>query len=239
MHEPSANVVLVTGANGALGRAVVQRLESGGRRVIALERSARGGCTLERQSASVLRLQASTEDAGALTEALTRAEAEQGALDGAVLTAGAWRGGHKFHEPAAAADYRAVMDANLESATVALRAVLPGLVQRRRGSVVLVGSRSGVRPYGASGDAAYAAAKAALTALAQAIAAEVLADGVRVNLVLPSTIDTEANRRAMPDADRSTWVSTDSLGGVIEFLLSEAARDISGAALPVYGRATV
>jgi NAD(P)-dependent dehydrogenase (short-subunit alcohol dehydrogenase family) len=156
-----------------------------------------------------------------------------------VLTAGAWRGGHKFHEADAAADYRTVMDANLESAQVALRALLPGLVQRKRGSVVLIGSRAGVRPWDAPGDAAYAAAKAALTALSQAVAAEVLADGVRVNLILPSTIDTPANREAMPDADHSRWVSTASLGGVIEFLLSERARDISGAALPVYGRVNV
>jgi NAD(P)-dependent dehydrogenase (short-subunit alcohol dehydrogenase family) len=187
----------------------------------------------------VLRLHASTSDAAALAGALARAEAELGPVTGAVLTAGAWRGGHKFHEPEAAADYRTVMDANLEVTNVALRALLPGLVQRRRGSVVLIGSRSGVRPYDAPGDAAYAAAKAALTALAQAIAAEVLADGVRVNLVLPSTIDTEANRQAMPAADRSRWVTTDSLGDVIQFLLSERARDISGAAIPVYGRANV
>ena len=78
-----------------------------------------------------------------------------------------------------------------------------------------------------------------LTALAQAIAAEVLAAGVRVNVVLPSTIDTEANRRAMPDADTSRWVTTDSLGDVISFLLSARARDVSGAALPVYGRVNV
>jgi NAD(P)-dependent dehydrogenase (short-subunit alcohol dehydrogenase family) len=131
------------------------------------------------------------------------------------------------------------MDANLESAQIALRAVLPRLVERKQGSVVLIGSRAGVRPFTASGDAAYAAAKAALTALAQAIAAEVLEASVRVNLVLPSTIDTEANRKAMPKADVSRWVTTDSLGDVIAFLLSDQARDISGAAIPVYGRVNV
>jgi NAD(P)-dependent dehydrogenase (short-subunit alcohol dehydrogenase family) len=122
---------------------------------------------------------------------------------------------------------------------VTLRAVLPGMVKRGRGSIVLIGSRSGARPYDAAGDAAYAASKAAVAALAQAIAAEVVADGVRVNLVLPSTIDTEANRQAMPGADRSRWVTTDSLCDVIEFLLSDKARDVSGAAIPVYGRAGV
>lgn len=230
---------LVTGANGALGAAVVARLAAMGDGVVALERSKNGDVKLERESEAVLRLRASTSDRAALAAAVAQAEAELGALSGAVLTAGAWRGGHKFYEAEAEADYRAVMDANLEPAVVALRAVLPGLVSRKAGSVVLIGSRSGVRPYDAPGDAAYAAAKAGLTALAQAMAAEVLADGVRVNLVLPSTIDTEANRQAMPSADHSRWVTTDSLCDVIQFLLSDGARDISGAALPVYGRVNV
>jgi len=236
MTDNSEAVTLVTGANGALGSAIVARCAAEGGRVVALERSKTGQVTLERTSPNVLRLQASTSDADALAGALGRAQAELGPLSGAVLTAGAWRGGHKFHEAEAAADYRAVMDANLEVSNVALRALLPGLVERQRGSVILIGSRSGVRPYDAPGDAAYAAAKAALTALAQAIAAEVLADGVRINVVLPSTIDTAANRQAMPGADYSRWVTTDSLSDVLEFLLSERARDISGAAIPVYGR---
>ena len=235
----SSNVTMVTGANGALGAAVVQHRVAAGDQVIALERSKSGDLSVTRTAASLLQVQADLSDPASLRAALDRAEAELGAVTGAVLTAGAWRGGRNFTEPEAAADLGFVMDANLASANVALRAVLPGLVQRKRGSVVLVGSRSGVRPYDAPGDAAYAASKAALTALARAIAAEVLNDGVRVNLVLPSTIDTAANRAAMPDADRSRWVSTESLAGVIGFLLSAEARDISGAAIPVYGRVNV
>ncbi len=238
MAETSDDVVLVTGASGALGAAVVARCTASGRRVVALERSKSGEQKLERQ-AQLLRLQAVTNDAQALAIALTSAEAELGGLSGAVLTAGAWRGGHHFHEPEALADYHAVMDANLEAAQLALRAILPGMLERGRGSIVLVGSRSGVRPYDAPGDAAYAASKAALGALCQAIAAEVVERGVRVNAVLPSTIDTEANRRAMPGADRSRWVTTDSLCDVIEFLLSARSRDVSGALVPVYGRAGV
>jgi NAD(P)-dependent dehydrogenase (short-subunit alcohol dehydrogenase family) len=214
-------------------------LESDGGKVIALERSKSSESSLERASESLLRLRANTGDAQALTLALARAEEELGPIAGAVLTAGTWRGGHHFIEPEAAVDYRAVMDANLESASVALRAVLPGMVARRHGSIVLIGSRAAVRPFAAAGDAAYAAAKAALVALGQAISAEVLAVGVRVNVLLPSTIDTEANRQAMPEADHARWVTTDSLGDVIGFLLSERARDISGAAIPVYGRLNV
>jgi NAD(P)-dependent dehydrogenase (short-subunit alcohol dehydrogenase family) len=231
-------VTVVTGANGALGAAMVERL-SVGHAVIGLERSKTGNSSVVRTGPNAVKVQANVSDAEALASALAQAEGELGAITGAVLTAGAWRGGTKFAEPGAAADFRAVMEANLDSANVALRAILPGLVQRKRGSVVLVGSRSGVRPFDAPGDAAYAASKAALTALAQAIAAEVLADGVRVNLVLPSTIDTDANRKAMPDADHSRWVTTESLADVVDFLLSERARDISGAAIPVYGRVNV
>jgi len=238
MADDAENVVLVTGASGALGAAVVARGVASQKRIIALERSKSGEVKLEAQP-GLLTLRAPTNDAQALTSALSLAEAEVGPLSGAVLTAGAWRGGHPFHDAEAAADYRTVLDANLESAQIALRAILPGMVRRARGSIVLVGSRSGVRPVVGAGSAAYAASKAALSALSQAIAAEVVMHGVRVNSVLPSTIDTEANRKAMPGADRSTWVTTDSLCDVIDFLLSDRARDVSGALVPVYGRGGV
>lgn len=233
------DVTLVTGANGALGAALVENLLSAGGAVLALERSKSGATRITPSRPGLVRLEASSTNAEELAAALERAETELGALTGAVLTAGAWRGGHAFAEADAAPDFQVVMAANLDATSVALRAILPKLVARGRGSVVLMGSRSGLRPYEAPGDAAYAASKAAVTALGQAVAAEVLPHGVRVNVVLPATIDTEANRRAMPDADHSRWVSTESLGGVIRFLLSDAARDISGAAIPVFGRAGV
>ncbi len=88
-----------------------------------------------------------------------------------------------------------------------------------------------------AGASAYTASKSALVGLAQVVAAEVVERGVRVNAVLPSTIDTPANRAAMPGADASKWVPLGSLAAVIAFLLSPDARDISGAAIPVYGRA--
>jgi NAD(P)-dependent dehydrogenase (short-subunit alcohol dehydrogenase family) len=158
-------------------------------------------------------------------------------LRGAVLTAGGWRGGHAFHETDDAT-WRAMFEMNLETARGSLAALLPLLVAQRAGSIVLVGSRAAVRPWESSGAAAYAAAKAGLVALGTAVAAEVLDHGVRVNVVLPSTIDTPDNRAAMPQADHSRWVDTASLTDVIAFLLSDAARDVSGSALPVYGRAS-
>ncbi len=239
MTESVKSVVVITGANGALGSAVAQRCLAEGASVIAVERGKSGETGVERLAASHVVLRSDTVDGAVLARGLAEAEAELGAITSAVLAAGAWRGGKKFHEQAAAVDWRFALDANLEAASVALKALLPGMVERKRGSIVLVGSRSGVRPYDAPGDAAYAASKAALVALTQAVAAEVLAEGVRLNLVLPSTLDTPANRAAMPEADLSTWVSLESLSGVVSFLLSPAARDISGAAIPVYGRVGV
>ncbi|HEY2409810.1 MAG TPA: SDR family NAD(P)-dependent oxidoreductase [Polyangiaceae bacterium] len=226
--------IVVTGASGALGAAVVKMLAAAGHHVIAIGRAG-GEAKLAQAVGQILHCRTLSFDLGELPaweSALKGVE-----IAGAVLTAGGWKGGARLHEPAATAAWREMLDANLESAHVALQAVLPPLVARRAGSVVVVGSRAALRPWESAGAAAYAASKAALMALVQAIAAETLNDGVRVNAVLPSTIDTGVNRQAMPGAKTERWVSTDSLAGVIGFLLSDDARDISGALIPVYGRA--
>jgi NAD(P)-dependent dehydrogenase (short-subunit alcohol dehydrogenase family) len=111
------------------------------------------------------------------------------------------------------------------------------MVSRKRGSIVLVGSRAAERPWESAKAAAYAASKAAVVALAGAVATEVRPAGVRVNVILPSTIDTPQNRASMPSADPSRWVTPESIGEVAKFLLSDASRDISGAVIPVYGNA--
>jgi NAD(P)-dependent dehydrogenase (short-subunit alcohol dehydrogenase family) len=129
-----------------------------------------------------------------------------------------------------------MLDENLESAQRALRVLLPRLVAQRSGSVVVVGSRNVERPWSGGGAVPYTVAKSAVVALARAVAVEVLDAGVRMNAVLPST-NTAKNRGAMADADVSRWVKPESIAAVIEFLLSDAARDVSGAVLPVYGRA--
>lgn len=175
-------------------------------------------------------------DLGAWKEALKRVEEALGPPDGAALIAGGFQWTGPLH---AAADdaWGAMMKVNADTAERSLRALLPGMVARRRGSIVVIGSRSADRPFLGAGTAAYTASKAAVLALAQAAAAEVLDHGVRVNAVMPSIFDTPRNRADMPDADFSRWVTQASLAGVIAFLLSDAARDISGALIPVYGRA--
>ena len=230
--------IIVTGGAGALGAAVVRYLVGAGHRVASFD-TARAE---ERQKA--LRAELGERYLGVMTDvtsvagwehALDRTQTVLGPVAGAVLTVGGWAGGAPLvSEPEAT--FRTMVDVNLGTVHLALRALLPGLVARKAGSVVVIGSRAVERPWTSANAASYAAAKAGAVALAQAAAAEVLASGVRINSVLPSTIDTAANREAMPDADASTWVAPESLAAVIGFLLSDGARDVTGAAIPVYGR---
>jgi NAD(P)-dependent dehydrogenase (short-subunit alcohol dehydrogenase family) len=230
-------VTLVTGAGGALGGALLRTLAPTSRALVAVGRGL---------SAAALSAQAG--DTEVLSEAFDLTDASAwSALTGrlatsghtptrAVFAAGAYRGGSKLHEQANDDDWEAMLSANLTTARAGLRALLPGMLSAGGGSIVLVASRSGIRPWEAARSAAYAASKAALVAMAQAVAREVLDGGVRINVILPATIDTPNNRAAMPNADTSRWVAPESIGGVVAFLLSDAARDVSGALIPVYGR---
>ncbi|HSN98725.1 MAG TPA: SDR family NAD(P)-dependent oxidoreductase, partial [Candidatus Nanopelagicales bacterium] len=217
-----ANIVLVTGAAGALGSVVVRHLVAGGARVAAID--VPGGA--ERLAAlakdvggACLPVPLDVTDAAAWRGALGHIEQELGAPEGAALIAG----GFQWTGPLHAADDDAwdeMMQTNAGTVERSLRALLPGMVARRRGSVVVIGARPAERPWTGGGMAAYTASKAAVLALAQTVAAEVLDHGVRVNAVMPSTFDTPRNRADMPDADFSRWVTPESLAGVIAFLLS-------------------
>lgn len=241
MNVATNEIVAITGATGALGSAVARHLASAGYRV-ALFGTARGKGALDALVAELGpgRAVAHAGDlatAEAWTKALDATRAALGALPiHAVLVAGGWEGGAPLYE-ADDAIYAHMMQNNVDTAYRALRALLPNMVAARRGSIVAIGSRAAERPWTSAGAAAYAASKAAVTAMVQAVAEEVGPHHVRLNAILPSTLDTPANRAAMPKADPSKWVSLDSAAGVIAFLLSDAARDVSGAVIPVYGRA--
>ena len=131
--------------------------------------------------------------------------------------------------------WQRMLDLNLNTAFYMVRAVLPHMVAAGRGRIVAVGSRTGVEP--AANFGAYGVSKAALTALIRTIAAEVRQTGVTANLVLPSVIDTDANRAASPTADFSRWVRPESIAALLLWLASDAAADVNGAAIPIYGRA--
>ena len=129
------------------------------------------------------------------------------------------------------ADWQRMLALNLTSAFIGCRGVLPAMLTARAGRIVNIASRAVVPP--AAGFIAYTVSKAGVITLTQALAQEVKAHGITVNAVLPSTMDTAANRAAMPDADRSGWVSTESVAEVIGYLASEQAAAVSGAAIPV------
>jgi len=126
-----------------------------------------------------------------------------------------------------------MMSLNVRSGFVLARGFVPGMVERGSGAMVNVASRAAVDH--AAGATAYAASKAAALAMMDSLAADLKGTGVRANTVLPSIIDTEANRMAMPGADFRTWPKAEEIAAVILFLSSEEARLIHGAAVPVYG----
>jgi NAD(P)-dependent dehydrogenase (short-subunit alcohol dehydrogenase family) len=232
------DAIIVTGASGGLGGTLVRVFSQGEARVVAIARGIeQGRLDAELGPGRALAAAFDLASSPAWAELDRRLASEGLAPSGAVLAAGAWRGGKKLHEETDDATWSAMLAANLETARVSLAALLPGMVERKRGSIVLVGSRAAERPWESAKAAAYAASKAAVVALAGAVAAEVRSAGVRVNVILPSTIDTPQNRASMPSADPSRWVTAESIADVVKFLLSDASRDISGAAIPVYGQA--
>jgi NAD(P)-dependent dehydrogenase (short-subunit alcohol dehydrogenase family) len=128
-----------------------------------------------------------------------------------------------------------MMNVNLRVAFNAIRAVVKPMMQARHGRIVAIGSRAAVEP--SPKLAAYAVSKAALVALVKNTAAEVKDFGITANVVLPSTIDTPANRTAMPQSDFSKWVAPESIAKLLLFLASDAAADVNGAVVPIYGGA--
>jgi NAD(P)-dependent dehydrogenase (short-subunit alcohol dehydrogenase family) len=229
-------ITVVTGAAGVLGSEVTRVLLERGHKVAALDRpSAR--LDAQARPGACLPIGLNLTAASSWEEAVTKINKELGIPNGAVLCAGGWAGGQPASKTTDDSAYRRMLELNLDTAELSIRFLLPGMVDQAHGSIVVVGSRVVERPWESAGAAAYAASKGAVVAYAQAVAAEVVDSKVRVNAVLPSVIDTPTNRTAMPKADPLKWVAPESLARVIAFLLSDDARDISGAAIPVYARA--
>jgi NAD(P)-dependent dehydrogenase (short-subunit alcohol dehydrogenase family) len=153
-------------------------------------------------------------------------------IDGLVHCAGGFR--FKNVEQTDDADLDFLINVNLRSAFILLRTLIPGMKQRNFGRVVLISSRATLSP--PAGMSAYAASKAGLNALVSSLAEEVKKFDINVNAVMPTVIDTPANRRDMPGADPATWVSPDALAGIIVSLLLPPSQAIHGALVPVAGR---
>jgi NAD(P)-dependent dehydrogenase (short-subunit alcohol dehydrogenase family) len=225
-----AGSVLVTGASGGLGGAVARRLVADGWRVVAPVRGEPGHV-----QAGVETVQADvtneTDVAGAVAAAASAADRP---LRAVVNLVGGFSEDGRVHETPVSA-FEAQFRLNLRSAYLVTAAALPHLIAAGGGSVVCVGSRAALRPF--RGAAGYITSKAAVLALVDALAVEYRDDLVRANGVLPSVIDTPANRAAMPGADYSRWVQPEQIADVIAFLCSDESAATSGAHIPVYGRA--
>jgi NAD(P)-dependent dehydrogenase (short-subunit alcohol dehydrogenase family) len=224
---------LVTGATGVLGSAVVDVLLAEGARVAAPHRSAEAPPAL-RAKAAPDRLFLASADIGRPADAerfANEAAAALGRLDGLAAVAGAYAGAGPL-EQAPLAEWRGMLDANLETAYLACRAALPHLL-KTGGRIVTVGARTALE--GGAGSAAYAVSKAGVIALTRVLALENKARGVRVNCVLPATIDTPDNRAAMPKADHSKWTPPAAIASLIAFLLSPRSAPLTGGLLPADG----
>jgi NAD(P)-dependent dehydrogenase (short-subunit alcohol dehydrogenase family) len=171
---------------------------------------------------------------GAVRDNNARVAREHGGLDILVNLAGGFAGGQPVHETAWSL-WQQQLDINLRTAVSSCAAAVPHLLARGRGAIVNVGTRTATQA--AASLAAYAASKRAVLQLTEALAAELRDGNVTANAILPSVIDTPANRRGNPDADHGRWVKPGEIARVILFLVGPDARVISGAAIPVYGRA--
>jgi len=225
-----ARTVMVTGAAGTLGQAVAAVFSERGDSVVlvgrrsSLER-AFGGETEQRIFAA-----ADLLDAAQVDSTVSGAVERFGGIDVLCNVAGGFRMGTPVHATPDA-DWNAMMDINVRTTLNAVRAVVPFMLKRGGGKVVNVAAAGGLKAAAEMGP--YAVAKSAVIRITEAMAAELRDSNVNVNCVLPTTIDTPDNRRAMPAADRSRWVPPRDLARVIAFLASEDARALHGVAIPV------
>jgi NAD(P)-dependent dehydrogenase (short-subunit alcohol dehydrogenase family) len=223
--------IVVTGGFGTLGSTLGQRLLAQGARVALLDRSEAPGTLIDRQG--LLCLGGVDLTSGELANAaFEQVAAQWGGIDGLVNVAGgfAW----ETVEGGSLATWDRLYQMNVRTAVVSSQAALAHLLASAAGRIVNVGALAAVKA--GAGMGAYAASKAGVARLTEALAEELKDRGVTVNAVLPSIIDTPANRADMPDADSSRWVTPDALAEVVAFLLSDEASAVTGALLPVSGR---
>jgi NAD(P)-dependent dehydrogenase (short-subunit alcohol dehydrogenase family) len=229
-----ARVALVTGGSGALGQAITHRfLADGGVVCVSwIVESERDRLEASVDAATRPRLTLERCDVGddaAMAALAQRARERHGRIDVLVTAAGGFAMGGLLETDRAAWD--AQLGLNLTTTYVATRAVLPAMVAAGSGRIVAVASRAVVPPVG--GFIAYTVAKAGVIAFVQALAQETRNRGVTVNAVLPSTMDTPANRAAMPNVDPSTWIPVTAVADAIAYLAAESSGHVTGTLLAI------
>lgn len=231
-------VVMVTGAAGSLGRAVAEAFLASGSNLALVDVSeeflrkawpTQDGAV---QDKAKLLLAADLVDAASAARAVDAALAHFGRIDALCNIAGGFTMGTPVHATPAA-DWKKMWDINAQTLLNTVQAVVPKMLASGGGRIVNVGAGAGQKGAGLMG--AYSVSKSAVIRMTEAMSAELREQGINVNCVLPSIIDTPPNRSAMPDADPKKWVAPRDLANVIVFLCSDEARAIHGAAIPVVG----
>jgi NAD(P)-dependent dehydrogenase (short-subunit alcohol dehydrogenase family) len=227
-------VVVITGAAGNLGKAVARAFETLGDDLVLVGQHADALDAAFGNRGSALRVAADLTDADD-TQRMARAAVERfGRIDALCNLAGGFAMGEDVHATSDAT-WKRMWDLNVTTMVNASRAVVPVMLERGRGAVVNVGAFGAQK--GSARMGAYVASKSAVMRLTESMAAELRGKGINVNAVLPTTLDTPENRKAMPDADPSKWVALDALASVIAFLASPGAKAMHGALVPVTGLA--
>jgi NAD(P)-dependent dehydrogenase (short-subunit alcohol dehydrogenase family) len=233
----SDRTVVITGAAGNLGGAVARVFARGNADLVLVDRrverlAARFGAENARQRFVAADLASPTETADVAAQALRWFQR----IDVLCNLAGGFRAGLPVHEtPDEMID--ALFDVNVRSMLHMVRAVVPTMLAQQDGAIVNVAAFAAQKAAARMG--AYAAMKAVVVRLSEAMAAELRDANIRVNCVLPTTLDTPANRADMPGADTSKWVPLDDLAETIAFLASPAAKSVCGAALAVTGKSAI
>lgn len=230
-------VVMITGAAGNLGRVVASSFHTAGARLSLIDR---GKDRLEQTFPEFLSTSQhllvncpDLMDEAAVKTSVAEIVQYMGRIDILVNTVGGFHAGTPLHETSLETwDFMSRLNAT--SVFIACKQTIPYMLEQGSGKIINFAARPGLQ--GRSGMAAYSAAKAAVIRLTESMSVELKDQGINVNCVIPGTIDTPMNRETMPDADFNTWVRPESLAEVILFLASDAARDVHGAAIPVYGR---
>jgi NAD(P)-dependent dehydrogenase (short-subunit alcohol dehydrogenase family) len=236
-NQLANKIVIVTGSVGNLGLATAQALQEAGSKTVLVDRSddrlrenypdlvnspdhfLAGGVDLTNPDSLAKMVQSTCE--------------RFGRIDALVNTVGGYRGGKPVHEMDLA-DWDFLFGVNVRTTLLCCRAVIPQMLRQGRGKIVNVASRDGLQ--GSAGYSAYSASKSAVLRLTESMAAELKNSNINVNCIMPGTIDTPQNRKAIPNGDFSKWVKPEAIADVILFLISDAARALNGAELPVYGQ---
>jgi NAD(P)-dependent dehydrogenase (short-subunit alcohol dehydrogenase family) len=228
----SSKVVLISGGTGALGRTLVKKFIASGAVTISSFLNEKEAKKLKIENPKVELTKLDMLNEGQLLKTIPQLKRQFGTINILVNVVGGYLGGRTIID-LSETDWDAMMNLNLKSAFLITKHIIPVMKSGNGGNIVHISSRTGLKSEG--GDSAYAASKAGLIRFVESAAQEFKEFNININCILPTLIDTDANRKAIPNGDFSKWLSAEDLANVILFLCSSGGRVINGSAIPTYG----